>query len=128
MFEAIRNHTLTKLFWALLGLYLLNSSVDTPDAYPDYIPEDLSYNDQESILEFVVEKMLGYEEAFEEHDEPDSEEHNKKNNGKINFFVDAHDESNSPNFNLLSKRKSFDYASAFLANGFLNIDTPPPKV
>lgn len=128
MFETIRNHTLTKFFWALLGLYFLNSSVDTPDPYPDYIPEDLTYNDQESILEFVVEKMLGFEEAFEEHDEPDSEEHNKKNNGKINFFVDSHYGHHSNKFNCLSKSKIFIDPSCFLTNVFLNIDTPPPKV
>ncbi|GLU44708.1 hypothetical protein Musp01_23320 [Muricauda sp. NBRC 101325] len=102
--------------------------MDTPDPYPDYIPENLTYNDQESILELVAEKMLGYDDAFEEHDEPDSEEHNKKNNGEINFFVEVQKEHRSQKFYDLPKNRMFVDPFAFLSNGFPKIDTPPPKV
>ena len=49
-----------------MGIYLLNISVDTKDPHPEYIPEDLSINDQESIVEIVVEKILGFENAIQE--------------------------------------------------------------
>lgn len=50
---------------------MLNVCVDMPDAAPDYIPEDLTVNDQESLVEMVLEKGLDIENAIEEHDEPD---------------------------------------------------------
>ena len=59
MLSQIRNSVFTKILWGLMGLYLLNISVDTADPNPEHIPEDLSINDQESIVEIVVEKILG---------------------------------------------------------------------
>jgi len=81
----IRNSVLTKILWALIGLHLLNISVDTADPNPEHIPEDLSINDQESIIEIVLEKVLGYEDAIKEYDDHDTEDHNKKTNVKIDL-------------------------------------------
>ena len=57
-----------------MGLYLFNLSVDTSDPNPRHIPEDLSINDQESMVELVAEQILGMEDAFEEFDDTDSED------------------------------------------------------
>ena len=70
-----------------MGLYLLNNSVDTADPNPEHIPEDLSINDQESIVEIIIEKVLGFENAIEEYDDNDTEDHNKKKNVKIDLSV-----------------------------------------
>lgn len=50
MFNHIRHSTTVKFLWAFMGLYFLNISVDTVDANPNYITEDLSFNDQENNL------------------------------------------------------------------------------
>jgi hypothetical protein len=54
---------------------LLNLSVDPVDSAPNYVPENLSFNDIESFAEFFCEEVFGFTNAFEESDEadPDSE-------------------------------------------------------
>ena len=128
MISQIRNSVFTKILWGLMGLYLLSISVDTADPNPEHIPEDLSINDQESIIEIVVEKILGYENAIEEYDDNDTEEHNKNTNVKIDLTnhytteIDLHKESR------ITIRQNFPDLNTFLANGFQKLDIPPPKI
>ena len=110
-----------------MGLYLLNISVDTADPNPNYIPEDLSFNDQESIIEIVVEQILGYENAFEEYDDHDREEHNKKKNVKIDFLVNQAIPNEIPRQLFIKKKRPFLDHEARLTNGFNEIASPPPK-
>lgn len=77
MLARIRTYRFTSLFWCLTLVQLLNVAVDPPDMEAVALPEDLSYNDPESILEIVVEDMLGYEDALPEHDDNDSEREGK---------------------------------------------------
>lgn len=110
-----------------MGLFLLNISVDTKDLNPEYIPEDLSINDQESIIEIVVEKVLGYEDAFKEYDDHDTEDHKQKTNLKIDLFSSYKSDCIiKQSFIETKKQKFLDY-STFLTNGFQKLDTPPPK-
>lgn len=111
-----------------MGLYLLNISVDTADPNPDHIPEDLSFNDQESIIEIVLEKILGYEDAIKEYDDHDNEEHNKQKNIKIDLLVHVI-QADKFNHNLIDERKNLypDY-EARLTKGFNKLDSPPPKI
>jgi len=110
----------------LLGIYFLNISVDTVDLNPEYIPEDLSINDQESIIEIIVEQILGYENAFEEYDDNDTEEHNKTNL-KIEL-TEEHLLDYSMNHTLINtaKQKFSDYTN-YLQSGFDRLEIPPPK-
>ncbi|MEW2921113.1 hypothetical protein AB1A65_06565 [Muricauda sp. ANG21] len=111
-----------------MGLYLLNISVDSADPYPEHIPEDLSINDQESIVEILVEKVLGFENAFEEYDDNDTEDHNKKKNVKIDLLVHETKTKEHIRGQLVEKKKLFSAHEARLTNGFKKIDSPPPKV
>ena len=72
--QSLRNTFLLRFFWGIMALHLINLSIDAPDFNPSYIPEDLNFNKQESITEFVVEKLLGYDEAFEEMEESETEQ------------------------------------------------------
>jgi hypothetical protein len=65
----------------LLALHFLNLSIDSRDSKPDNFPEDLSLNDIESITEFLTEIVFGWNGAFEEHDEKDSDE-----GGALDFY------------------------------------------
>ncbi len=47
-------------------------SVDMPDPHPDYVPEDLTINDQESFVELILEKFLGMGNVIEEHEDADA--------------------------------------------------------
>ena len=76
MFKLFQQKGFVQIFWLFMSLYLLNISVDSPDYFSNSISEDLSFNDQESIVEIVVEQVLGYENAIKEYDDNDTEEHN----------------------------------------------------
>lgn len=56
-------------WWFILALQVLNISIDPPDAHRATQKEDLSRNEQESIVELVLEKVLGIPDAVPEHDE-----------------------------------------------------------
>lgn len=110
-----------------MGLYLLNISVDTADPNPEHIPEDLSINDQESIIEIIVEQVLGYEDAFKEYDDHDTEDHNKKTNVKIELFNSYIADCIIKQSFIENKKQKFPDYSTFLTNGFQKLDIPPPK-
>jgi hypothetical protein len=124
----IRNSVVVKSLWGLLGLFLLNISVDTEDPNPEYLPEDLSINDQESIIEIIVEQVLGYEDAFKEYDDHDTEDHNKKTNVKIDLFNSYVSDCFIQQSYIESKKQKFPNASTFLTKGFHKLYIPPPKV
>lgn len=73
MLVRIKNGRFTPLFWCLVLVQLLNVSVDPPDLVVIDSPEDLSFNDPESLVEIVAEHILGYEDALPEYDENDSD-------------------------------------------------------
>lgn len=56
-----------------MAVHIFNCAVDAPDSTPFGMPEDLTYNDMESIVEIIVEQVLGYDNAFPEYDDPDTD-------------------------------------------------------
>ncbi len=108
-----------------MALYFFNISVDAPDQLPSHFPEDLSFNDQESIIELVVEKLLGFDNAIAECDDNDAEEHNNQGGEKINLFFTFDKSGSQPIFG--AKKKRHPDFERFLTNGFHQLDIPPPK-
>ena len=110
-----------------MGIYLLNISVDSADPNPQNIPEDLSFNDQESIIELVVEKVLVFENAIEEYDEHDSEEHNTRtiDQSDLIFHFSVELMIFQPKNEI--ERLYLAY-KANLATGFFQHNSPPPKI
>lgn len=128
MLKLLRHSIYTKILFGLMGLHFLNISVDAPDPFPEHIPEDLSFNDQESIVEIVIEKILGYENAIEEYDDHDKEDHTKKSNSKIDLIaLHFNNSDHKPSFLEVTKQKFPEYNSR-ITNGFQKLITPPPKV
>lgn len=111
-----------------MGIYLLNISIDTADPNLEHIPEDLSFNDQESIVEFVVETIMGYEDTFEEYDDPDSEDHHKKSNIKIDLVLQFTVENNNSQLTFETQKQRFPDFDTPLTKGFYQLDTPPPEI
>jgi hypothetical protein len=73
MISSIRKYKILKFFCFLMALNILNFSVDTPDILPEYIPENLAFNDLESVIEVVLEEGFEMENAIAEHDENDED-------------------------------------------------------
>lgn len=111
-----------------MGVFLLNISIDTPDPNPDYIPEDLSINDQESIVELVVEQFLGFEDAFKEYDDHDAEGQHFKKHLKIDLAVYQRLQNESAILAALINKQKFGFCRNRLSDGFTEISSPPPKV
>ncbi len=112
-----------------MGFYLLNISVDPADSTPNHVPEDLSINDQESIVEIVLEKIFGYENAIKEYDDHDTEDHTtKKSNIKVDLTAQYIIESNLDQPFTETIIQKFPNYTANLTTGFQKLDIPPPKI
>jgi len=123
-----RHSMLIQVFCGLMGIYLLNISVDSADLNPNYVSEDLSINDQESIVEIILEQILGFEDAIAEYDDNDFEEHNKKNTVKLELIAQANKDLKAiSNYNE-SLDKLYMHSDASLRSGHGQLDTPPPRI
>ncbi|SDL17827.1 hypothetical protein SAMN05421823_104575 [Catalinimonas alkaloidigena] len=109
-----------------MGVYLLNLSVDAPDTTPAYLPEDLSINDQESLVELILEQVLGFEDAIAEYDDHDTEDYQKKSTDTLDPAVLYRSEwclgAAEP-----SRRRPYPTYNDFLTPGHPQRTTPPPK-
>ena len=128
MIKQIRHNFLTRYFWCFMSLYLLNCFVDSPDVQPDYFTEDLTYNDQESIIEIFVEKVLGFENAIAEYDDNDiNQSSSLKSNFSIDFFVlPIITLSGNKNYMRL-KKENLAVQNSILLTPYFKIHTPPPE-
>ncbi len=72
--QFIRQHIIFKYFWLLMTAMFINSSVDPIDPNGEWVAEDLSVNEMETITEIVAEHLLDIENCFKEtnDDDPDS--------------------------------------------------------
>ena len=111
-----------------MGLYFLNISVDAADPNPEHIPEDLSINDQESIIEIVVEKILGYEDAIKEYDDHDPDDHNTQTNVKIDLINRCSNDINIEHLFVESVKQKFPDFKTYLTIGFYRLFSPPPEI
>ena len=75
----IREHIIFRCLWFVLALHIFNCSVDTPDPQSDNVPEDLTYNDMESVVEIVLEQVLDINNAIAEKDDTDTDGDNGLN-------------------------------------------------
>ncbi len=123
----MKNSKLLRFFWGFMACYLLNLSIDTVNAKPGFIQEDLSVNDQETIIELVVEKVLGFEDAFKECDDLDTEDHPKKSGSKLDLTVYGYSHDMHNHTIVLPVLQPSTNKNFFLAKGFNKLDLPPPK-
>lgn len=129
MFTSIRHTKIKTFFWGFMALYLLNISVDTPYLFQNEEVEHLTYNNQESIIEVLCEKVLGFEDAIPENDDADTEQKKAFKKGyNIDKFVVPFSENN-PKLSLTYLRKNtiFQDQTIFL-KPYLEIHSPPPEV
>ena len=111
-----------------MAVHIFNCSVDTPDAQPDSVPEDLSYNDMESIVEIVLEKVLDIKDAVAEHDENDTEDGNSFDLKKeIVYYHQTKVEHDKVFDNGLHIIALTDYEEQYSSQFHPEIVPPPPK-
>ena len=112
-----------------MALYLLNISVDAQDPESNTIPEDLLINDQESIVELILEEVLGFQNAIPEYDDPDAEEPESQKQAK-SFKLESLSFAKAADLNhvfQLIEKINFPDPEQLLTEGHHQQDTPPPR-
>jgi hypothetical protein len=129
MVKFIRNSTFGTYHWFFMAIYFLNCSVDAPDIQISSQQENLKFNDQESIIELLVEKVLGFENAIIEQDDVDSSPQKAiKKSISLDYFVFKDFNSFKDAFyNRDSNKKQFLPIQLF-DSIFLEITSPPPLI
>jgi hypothetical protein len=119
---------INQILCLFLAVYLLNISVDAPDVLSNQA-ENLAFNDQESLIEIVVEKILNYENSIKELDDNDTEQHSSfKKNFQGDYYILLSDIQTS-----LSPKKYLPKPIVFwkyqkLKSQFSENTYPPPEV
>ena len=125
--KKFRNNVFIKILFGFLGFHLLNISIDIPKITPIKQFEELSFNNQESIVGFFLEKILGCENTLEKYENSSDD---FKQNKNFDFELIA---AKGSFFNIkllptkLSKQK-FSELVQQLTSEHQELDTPPPKV
>ncbi|WP_192823561.1 hypothetical protein [Rufibacter sp. LB8] len=128
MFSFLRNSIIKKVLWGLMSLYLLNISVDANDPQPNHLPEVLTFNDQESILELVAEQLLGFENVFEEYDDHDPDDNHSKSPVKLLWVAHTVETVGIMPWAPYDRPQNFPSFTACVTAGFQTLVTPPPQV
>lgn len=124
-----RKHILSRIVWVFMALHILNCSIDSPDAQPDSVPENLSYNDIESVAELIIEQIMGFDNVIPEQDEHDTEEGGSISIAKILFYcqsISTFSLSRSEQF-IPSVEQQIHYRDTYASQFHPEIVPPPPK-
>lgn len=107
-----------------MGLHMVNTSINTAEP----IPQDITFNDQETIVEMVVEQFLGFGNVMEETTNDDTEDCSLNNSSKTGFVTLFFIERNAhePRFGII--KQGYPYFADCLTQGHLQYNTPPPKI
>lgn len=98
------------------------------DPNPENTPENLTINDQESIIELVLEKLLGYDNAITEYDDHDTDDQSKKTTVKIELIPFQIAYLAIPQTQQNAGRIKFPNHPTDLTMGISQRDIPPPEI
>lgn len=124
MFSYIRHSRLGKNILGLLILVFLNLSIDAPDIFS----KTIAYNEQETLVELILEKGLGFEEAISEqaHDNELPEKSASKKFQIDLFRSNLFEHQIQMKFDLASQSNTF-YLDVFHSQDHSKIIIPPPE-
>lgn len=129
MLNVLRHTTIKTFVWGFMAFYLLNISVDVTSFFDGKEQKIKNYNEQESIVELVLEKVLGFEEAIPENNSNDSEQNPTMKKGfAMDKFVLPFYEINTKLIAFNPIQKSFYYSKTIFLKPSLEIHSPPPEV
>jgi len=129
MFNSLRHTKIRTFFWGFMSFYLLNISVDTPYLFQNDEVKHLTYNNQESIIEVLFEKVLGFENAIPENDDADTEQKKSFKKGyTIDQFIVCFSENSSKKLLGDLRKKTIFQDQTIFIKPYLEIHSPPPEV
>lgn len=121
-----RNHIFFRIICFAFALQIFNISMDSRDFQAGFIPEDLTVNDNESVLEFILEDIMDIDNAIAEHDESDGQEGSNQINKTELFFKQVAIESNV-NQPIISEHNFSEEPDSFYSSQYINILLQPPE-
>ncbi|WP_143155920.1 hypothetical protein [Cyclobacterium lianum] len=99
-----------------------------PDEHRDDVPEDLSINDQESIVEIILEIGMGMENAIPEQEDADgSQETSQKKQLKTDLHFVGECTPFQLRNSLVFAENFLPFLTDFLPSGYRKTLSPPPK-
>ncbi|TQI69482.1 hypothetical protein JM79_0362 [Gramella sp. Hel_I_59] len=127
MMQWLRNSAFSRYLWLLLVIYFVNISVDAVNPDSNIFPENIPYNEQESIAEILVEKILGFENAIAESEDHEPEERQSEKLQKINFNLVVKDQIDISGFIQSLENSNFPLSTKNTLERAHFILIPPPK-
>jgi hypothetical protein len=121
--QALRRKFLMTAITAIVTLQLANISIDPADLNPGN--EDLSINDIESCVEFVLEVVLNRFDAVKECDEKD-EQTSQPTASIVLFASEPASHLQDQTFSTIPQ-PLFNYSTSFFDSLTIPITSPPPK-
>lgn len=127
--QFIRRHIIFKYFWLLMTALFINTSVDPIDPNGDWVAEDLSVNEMETIIEIVAEQILDIEDCFKEtnDDDPDSSTAVKVLKD-VSHYIPVKIPTPKLGSVLADALPIPDYFKRFNSQFISEINAPPPKL
>lgn len=123
LMQTFRNRFfMTFISWTVI-LQLFNTSIDPAD--PHYGPEDLTINDIESCVEFVLEIVLGHTDAIDEVDDQNEDSGNPTS--AFTLFAAERILAISKKEFEISRQENCQYIALAVPNFCPAILCPPPR-
>jgi len=123
--KLFRNKSFVTLFWGFMALYLINLSVDTLEPKNEATYSNFNY--QESIVEIVFEKILGFDNLIIECNDNDSSDYTSKGKVKIDIVESLKRPLVFSSFNF-TLRHVFPSCKFHLVSTLLQRDFLPPEI
>lgn len=113
----------------IMTMLLINTSIDPVDPEGDWVAEDLSVNEMESITEIIAEQILNIEDCFEETNDDDAESGTAVKVLKdVSQYIPV--KITAPNLasTLTDALTTPEYFKRFESQFISEINAPPPKL
>jgi hypothetical protein len=125
LYAIAKNIKIQKALWFFMACYFFNSILDAPNVNLN-IPVT-PFNEQETIIELVVEKILNFGDVIPETNDTDNQEQTSLKKLKLEVYFSAIKLAFLlPLYNFNSKM--FCFNDSFVENPFHSIFSPPPEL
>jgi hypothetical protein len=115
--------------WVLMALLLLNCGVDTSSIFAGSSLKHSSNNAQESIIEIVLEQLLGFENAIPETESEDMEQQSHVKKAQlIDIFIVPDFALNNGTLANEVKKTELAEIQQHLSKFYFKIPSPPPEI
>ncbi len=125
IFQFFRQSVCRKVVCVFFAVQLLNMSIDPVDVEPFGMAEDLSINDIESLVELVLEEIIGIENCVAESDERDTD--SVKCKVIFSFIITPQEPFRNNQLNAI-KVTHIPQEENFFVSTILEEVTPPPRL